>query len=346
MTAEVTLADPVPRNTFSGDPDWVYCRADVCRLFLVWSDSDGVTQVLSSPPLDFTGSPATITVSPSSDLLDVQDVTAQGTAFGAEGRSFRLVEEACFRIIQARECHGDSVIGSGVVHKRWDMVEARPCVEVARRWQRLHVLDDPVPVGSRAVPGDDRHPGRERRSGQTTASGSHASGSSTPSCRSVGPHEFQEVTDEGIAPPAPWAFLSPPKRFDVAWGFPQTNTTWHQVVDASGLGLFDSGAIDQAARYTARLFAAATYRVLDPTTGARASVPVPVRLVPAAGSTSASFAIVWASETAPAGTVYDVRILRPGSTTFVSWRTGMSVPSRVLHIGPGAGRLRVRGEAA
>ena len=65
LTADVTLADPVPRNTFSGDPDWVYCRADICRLFLVWSDSDGDTQVLSSPPLDFTGSPATIAVLPS-----------------------------------------------------------------------------------------------------------------------------------------------------------------------------------------------------------------------------------------------------------------------------------------
>jgi hypothetical protein len=115
VTTDVTLADPVPRNTFTGDADWVYCRADICRLFLVWDDADGVTQVLASPPLEFTGSPATIVASPSTNLHRLQWVRAQGTAYGGEGRSFQLVEEACYWIVQGRGCYASSLVGSGVV---------------------------------------------------------------------------------------------------------------------------------------------------------------------------------------------------------------------------------------
>jgi hypothetical protein len=111
----ITLADPVFRSQPFGDPVPVYCRADVCRIFLVWTDTAGAVQVLASEPLEFVGSPATITAAPSTNLRRKQWVQATGTAFGAEGRTVAVVEEACFAIIQGSGCYGTVLLGSGTV---------------------------------------------------------------------------------------------------------------------------------------------------------------------------------------------------------------------------------------
>jgi hypothetical protein len=112
-TTVVTLADPVFRIQPFGDPVPVYCRADVCRIFAVWTDD--TTQALSSVPLEFLGSPATITATPTADLRKKQKVRVEGTALGAEGQTVDIVEEACFAIIQGSGCYGTRFLRSTTV---------------------------------------------------------------------------------------------------------------------------------------------------------------------------------------------------------------------------------------
>jgi Neocarzinostatin family len=115
LTVALTLQDPVYRTQPFGDPDPVYCRADVCRIFVVWSDGQGTVQVLSSAALEFEGSPATITAAPTTGLRKSQKVRVQGTAVGAEGQTVVVVQEACFAQVQGSGCYGTSVVGSTTI---------------------------------------------------------------------------------------------------------------------------------------------------------------------------------------------------------------------------------------
>lgn len=105
VTTTITLKDPVYRRSGEeGDPFPRYCRADICRIFLVWTDASGAQQVLSSDALNFTGSPATISVTPNSGLPRTRRVAVSGTADGAQGRQVQIVEELCVAIIQGHGC--------------------------------------------------------------------------------------------------------------------------------------------------------------------------------------------------------------------------------------------------
>jgi hypothetical protein len=66
----------------------------------------GAQQVLASDALEFTGSPATIAALPATNLHKKQRVRVTGTAYGAEGQAVRIVEEACFSIVQGSGCYG------------------------------------------------------------------------------------------------------------------------------------------------------------------------------------------------------------------------------------------------
>ncbi|ONI78264.1 hypothetical protein BWI15_01945 [Kribbella sp. ALI-6-A] len=107
IATRVALGDPVFRRMEFGEPTTVYCRADVCRLFAVGDAPDGTRLVLDSGALRFRGSPATIAATPSTDLAAEQWVTVHGTAYGAEGRQVRIVQHACFEIIQETGCYGE-----------------------------------------------------------------------------------------------------------------------------------------------------------------------------------------------------------------------------------------------
>jgi hypothetical protein len=100
----VTLGDPVYIQEEFGDPLPIYCRADQCRLFAVWTDAEGDQQVLASQELEFKGSPATIAVKPNSNLAATQKVAVSGSAYGADGRQVQVLEEACIAIIQGHGC--------------------------------------------------------------------------------------------------------------------------------------------------------------------------------------------------------------------------------------------------
>ena len=108
VSVDVTLVDPAYRAQPFGDPTPVYCRADICRVFLAWLDQDGNQQVLASGPLEFSGSPATTSANRSSNLRRHQLLHVSGTAYGAEGHLVRILEEACFSIIQGSGCYGQN----------------------------------------------------------------------------------------------------------------------------------------------------------------------------------------------------------------------------------------------
>jgi len=112
---QVSLLDPVYRTMPEGDPKPIYCRADSCRIFLVWTDASGTQRVLQSSRLFFVGSPATIKATPATDLPASRLVKVTGTAFGANGHTVKVHEAACYSIVQGSGCYGDySAVSSRV----------------------------------------------------------------------------------------------------------------------------------------------------------------------------------------------------------------------------------------
>jgi hypothetical protein len=118
LLTTVSVADPVYINEPFGDPRPVYCRADTCRMFVTWLDSAGVRQDVGSKPLHFTGLPATLAVTPNVALQDGQRVVVSGSAYGAQGRTLVIVEEACYTMVQGAGCYGTRVLATSRVGSR------------------------------------------------------------------------------------------------------------------------------------------------------------------------------------------------------------------------------------
>jgi Neocarzinostatin family len=115
VSVQLTLTDPVWLAQEIGDSIPIYCRADQCRVLLSWTDGEGQQQTLVSPRLYFTGAPATITVNQSANLHGHQLVGVRGTAFGAQGHQFEVLEEACYAIVQGSGCYGALPAADGTV---------------------------------------------------------------------------------------------------------------------------------------------------------------------------------------------------------------------------------------
>ncbi|MGH2807390.1 MAG: PQQ-dependent sugar dehydrogenase [Actinomycetota bacterium] len=103
------------------------------------------------------------------------------------------------------------------------------------------------------------------------------------------------------------------------------HTAPHSVVDTTQLNLYDSGSLAPGARFSYEFYAAGryTYRsTLDPTTSPyTGSVSIPMAADRTTGAVGTPFELSWASIDAPAGFVYDVQIMQPGSS-FLIWRRG------------------------
>jgi hypothetical protein len=112
LTAQFRVEDPVYRIQEFGDSTPIYCRADVCRIFVSWIADDGSLRFVASPTLTFTGSPATISRRPAGELRDGQSVKVFGTAIGAAGQQVRVVEQACYDLVQGSGCYGRLVLAS------------------------------------------------------------------------------------------------------------------------------------------------------------------------------------------------------------------------------------------
>jgi plastocyanin len=134
----------------------------------------------------------------------------------------------------------------------------------------------------------------------------------------------------------------------VVWDFAGSRT--HTATDASGMALFDSGLVAPGGPSFAHAFdAAGTYRyvcTLHETMRGRVWVVVEVsrRRQPH----GRPFALTWATAPAPAGSVYDVQLKRPGKA-WRAWRSELTDPSASFtpkHLGVFRVRARLRSLSA
>jgi hypothetical protein len=139
------------------------------------------------------------------------------------------------------------------------------------------------------------------------------------------------VTDTGFQPSAPLVR----QGYTPIWSIDPADTSAHSVTDTSGLDLFDSGARAPGSSFAYRFAVAGTFPIVDTVTGNQGSVRVPIKLSPASGSETTSFTVTWSPDALPSGTVADVQVERPGSTTFSNWMTNTS--ARNARFTPDAG---------
>lgn len=127
----------------------------------------------------------------------------------------------------------------------------------------------------------------------------------------------------------------------VSWNF--VGKTHHTATDTTGMDLYDSGSL-LTGSFSYTFPAAGTYGfycILHPEMGGR--IHVPMRAKPSTGPRSTVFALTWASESAPAGFVYDVQVKRPGGT-YELWQDGVagSAGSFTPDAGKGTYRFQAR----
>jgi hypothetical protein len=151
------------------------------------------------------------------------------------------------------------------------------------------------------------------------------------------------ITDHGSSPAS-----APIDAGEQAfWSVASGDASTHEVVDASGMGLFESGPLEPGRSFSYPFIGAGTYPITD---GAhRSRVLVSFHPSPSHGSITTTFHIQWASAASLPGLRYDVQIARPGSR-FVDWLVNQGADEADFVPDAGAGtyqfRARVRSVAA
>lgn len=147
-----------------------------------------------------------------------------------------------------------------------------------------------------------------------------------------------QVADTGFIP----SNASVNQGDTVGWSI--TGSGAHQLVDGSGMQLFDSGSRTTGASFQFTFNAAATYSIVDLATNASSSVGIPVKL-PASGEVGTPFTVTWSAAAPNQGFVFDIQVRTPSDTRFHNWQIGqthvaaMYTPSAV---GSYAFRARLR----
>lgn len=123
----------------------------------------------------------------------------------------------------------------------------------------------------------------------------------------------------------------------VVWDW--TGQATHNAVDATGMGLFDSGLTPPGGESFSYTFSSSgSYRyVCTLHDGMAGRVEVPVRAVASAGGVR----VVWSANVAPDGFVFDVQVRRPGHL-WRQWLDGTSDLRGTYEAGSGALRFRAR----
>jgi hypothetical protein len=143
------------------------------------------------------------------------------------------------------------------------------------------------------------------------------------------------VSDGGFAPAASRGMvMGKPIFWNVSAGT-------HTVTDGSGLGLFDSGAIVAGGSFTTSFAAAGSYSILDSATRRTGLVTVGLKATPTTAPVG-TVSLTWASQEAAAGFVYDVQVLRPGSSAFADLAAGATAAGTSFSADAGAGTYSFR----
>ena len=145
-----------------------------------------------------------------------------------------------------------------------------------------------------------------------------------------------QVADVGFTPSS----TSANQGDSVGWSITGSGT--HQLVDGSGMQLFDSGSRPTGGSFQVTLNAAATYSVVDLATNASSSVGVPVKL-PASGRTGMPFTVTWSAAAPAQSFVFDVQVRTPSDTGFHNWQVGQTnVAATYVPSAPGSYSFRAR----
>jgi hypothetical protein len=140
---------------------------------------------------------------------------------------------------------------------------------------------------------------------------------------SVVPSQFL-VSDSGLRTDgATWFPITMPGQ-RLTWCFDPANAVRHEIVDPSGMGLFDSGGRRPGATWRLALPAAGIYSVGD--TAAPIAGVIVVELRDAQGT------LVWAKGRLPAAFVVDVNVQPPGAD-WQPWLSGTTAPSAAYGAG-------------
>jgi plastocyanin len=128
----------------------------------------------------------------------------------------------------------------------------------------------------------------------------------------------------------------------VRWKF--SGPSSHTATDNSGMRLFNSGIKPAGSQYSFTFIAAGTYPyVCTPHASfMRGRISVLLKASPASGTRTTRFTITWASAAPPTGFVFDVQIKRPGSNTYVNWKTGQTARSATFVPDRGVGTYSFR----
>lgn len=129
----------------------------------------------------------------------------------------------------------------------------------------------------------------------------------------------------------------------VQWNF--NGEAVHTATDKTGMSLFDSGFKDPGQTYPFTFASAGNYpyhcNIHNFMTG---NVKVPIKVAPATGGVTTRFLVTWSAAAATAPYVFDIRIKRPGSTSFVNWKRGRTTRRATFtpDAGPGTYSFQAR----
>lgn len=124
---------------------------------------------------------------------------------------------------------------------------------------------------------------------------------------------------------------------EVRWLFQGAHV--HSVTDR--MGLFDTGLRPIGSLESFVYEFAGSFRYVDrakPELQGRVKVPMQA---PDAAAVGGGFTVTWASASAPAGHVFDVEVLAPGASSWLTWRSGVTSASGV-YVAPRAGTYSFR----
>ncbi len=145
-----------------------------------------------------------------------------------------------------------------------------------------------------------------------------------------------KVTDSGFVPQSTRTGLG----LTAVWEVPPSDSSQHSVTDATGMGLFASGALSPGGSFTYKFTAAGTYTVSDGFSSFRGTMKIPLS-VPASAVVGQPFTVKWAPASAAPGYVFDVQVQPPGTTTWTPWLTGTAA-SRASYTAAVQGSYRFR----
>jgi hypothetical protein len=146
---------------------------------------------------------------------------------------------------------------------------------------------------------------------------------------------YISVTDAGSTP----STSAVAQGTTVQWNFFGPNA--NSVTDTTGMGLFSSGPHSPVSYFRYLYVGAGQYGVADSFHHV-GLVKLALRVAPASGQVTTARTITWSSTVAPLGFVFDVQVLRPGTTIWTDWRVGESGRKAVFTPDAGTGTYRFR----